>query len=119
MTERTTERDVTRRTHLAAERTWLAWWRTGVAVTTAAIAIGGLVPQLVESGATPYVVLGGGYAALAIAVFVAGAKRHKEVSEELERGGYAELNPAWVSALTIGAIGLALATGAVVVIVGG
>ena len=46
--------DVTRRTRLAAERTWLAWWRTGIAATTASIAVGGLVPQLVEgSGLHP------------------------------------------------------------------
>jgi inner membrane protein YidH len=39
--------DVTRRTRLAAERTWLAWWRTGIAASAAALAVGGLVPQLV------------------------------------------------------------------------
>jgi Domain of unknown function (DUF202) len=30
--------DVTRRTRLAAERTWLAWWRSGIAASTAAVA---------------------------------------------------------------------------------
>jgi putative membrane protein len=42
--------DVTRRTRLAAERTWLAWWRTGIAASAAALAVGALVPQLVEAG---------------------------------------------------------------------
>ena len=41
--------DVTRRTRLAAERTWLAWWRSGIAAATAALAVGGLVPQLIEA----------------------------------------------------------------------
>ena len=40
--------DVTRRTRLAAERTWLAWWRSGIAAATAAVGVGGVVPQLVD-----------------------------------------------------------------------
>ncbi|MGH2744250.1 MAG: DUF202 domain-containing protein, partial [Thermoleophilaceae bacterium] len=39
------EDDVTRRTLLAAERTWLAWWRSGIAAATAAVAVGGVVPE--------------------------------------------------------------------------
>jgi uncharacterized membrane protein YidH (DUF202 family) len=46
--------DVTRRTRLAAERTWLAWWRSGIAAATAAVGVGGVVPQLVDGGGTAY-----------------------------------------------------------------
>ena len=67
--------DVTRRTRLAAERTWLAWWRTGIAASAAALAVGGLVPQLVEGAQWPYVALGVGYALAALAIFALGAVR--------------------------------------------
>ena len=71
----TSDVDVTRRTRLAAERTWLAWWRSGIAASTAAVAVGGVVPQLVDGSRTPYVVLGCGYALLAAAMFVAAGLR--------------------------------------------
>ena len=79
------ERDVTRRTLLAAERTWLAWWRSGIAAITAAVAVGGVVPDLVEGSRTPYAVLGAGYAALGGAVFLAAAARRRQVEEALKR----------------------------------
>jgi uncharacterized membrane protein YidH (DUF202 family) len=47
--------DVTRRTYLAAERTWLAWWRSGIASATAAVAVGGVVPDLLDESHTLYV----------------------------------------------------------------
>jgi uncharacterized membrane protein YidH (DUF202 family) len=43
------DRDVTRRTRLAAERTWLAWWRSGIAAATAALALGTLVVIVVQA----------------------------------------------------------------------
>jgi uncharacterized membrane protein YidH (DUF202 family) len=33
--------NVTRRTGLAAERTWLAWWRTGIGASAVPIGVGG------------------------------------------------------------------------------
>jgi putative membrane protein len=107
--------DVTRRTQLAAERTWLAWWRSGIAMATAAVAVGGVVPELVAGGRAAYVVLGAGYAALAIAVFVASALRQHHVAEALRRGEYAAVGDRVVLALTLAAV--ALAVGTLVVIV--
>jgi uncharacterized membrane protein YidH (DUF202 family) len=40
--------DETRRTSMAAERTWLAWWRTGLAATAGALAVGRLAPNLLD-----------------------------------------------------------------------
>ena len=102
--------DVTRRTRLAAERTWLAWWRTGIAVTTASIAVGGLVPQLVEGTSWPYVVLGIGYALLAVAMFGAGELRRRAVDEALDQGRYAPLPAAWTMALSAAGGLLAIVT---------
>ena len=84
--------DVTRRTRLAAERTWLAWWRTGIAATTASIAVGGLVPQLVEGSGWPSS-SSVGYAVLAVSMFAAGELRKRAVDEALDEGRYAPLRP--------------------------
>lgn len=110
------EDDVTRRTLLAAERTWLAWWRSGIAAATAAVAVGGVVPELVDSGRTPYVVLGAGYAALAAAVFAAAAVRRRRVDEALRRGDYLGVGERGVLALTLVAMALALGTLVVIIV---
>jgi putative membrane protein len=107
--------DPTRRTWLAAERTWLAWWRSGIAAAAAAIAVGRLVPELVGGSQTPYVLLGAGYALLAVAVFVGGAVRHRQVGAALERDEYAGVSSGLVAGLTIAAVGLALGTLTVIV----
>ena len=43
--------DSTRRTRLANERTYLAWWRTGLTTLAVAIGAGKIVPEL--TGAPP------------------------------------------------------------------
>jgi putative membrane protein len=107
--------DVTRRTRLAAERTWLAWWRSGIAAATAAVAVGGVVPELVDAGRTAYVLLGAGYAALAAGVFAAGALRRRQVERALARGEYERVGEGVVLVLTAVAVVLALGTLAVIV----
>ncbi|HEY6781391.1 MAG TPA: DUF202 domain-containing protein [Thermoleophilaceae bacterium] len=109
------DEDVTRRTLLAAERTWLAWWRSGIAAAGVAVGVGGVVPQLVGGHRTPYIVLGVGYALLALAIFIAAGRRQLRVERALAEGGYATIDRAWVFGLS-GAAGL-LALGTLVVIV--
>ena len=106
---------MTRRTLLAAERTWLAWWRSGIAAITAAVAVGGVVPELVEGSKTPYIVLGAGYAALGGAVFLAAALRRRQVEEALRRGEWTGVSDRWVTALTMAALALALGTLVIVI----
>lgn len=108
--------DVTRRTQLAAERTWLAWWRSGIAASTAAVAVGGVVPELVEGGRTAYAILGAGYALLAAAVFAGAALRRRQVQRALDRGDYEQVGEAGVLALTLAAMTLALATLAIIAV---
>jgi putative membrane protein len=110
------EPDVTRRTLLAAERTWLAWWRSGIAAATASVAVGGVVPELVESGRTAYVVLGCGYALLAAGVFAAAAFRRRQVERALERGEWAGVGELGALAFTLVGMVLALATLVVIVL---
>jgi putative membrane protein len=108
--------DVTRRTRLAAERTWLAWWRSGIAAATAALAVGGLVPELVEGTGWPYVALGCGYAFAAFAMFALGALRKRAVDRSLAVGEYAQLPAAWALLLSASGACLAVATLLVVVL---
>lgn len=108
--------DATRRTLLAAERTWLAWWRSGIAAATAAVAVGGVVPDLVDGSRTPYVLLGAGYAALAAAVFAGAGLRQARVEQALSEGRYERAGRAWVLGLTAAGAILALATLAIVAI---
>ncbi|HEV8450476.1 MAG TPA: DUF202 domain-containing protein, partial [Gaiellales bacterium] len=47
--------DATRRTRLANERTYLAWWRTGLTSLAVSLAAGKVVPQLSNAQRTwPY-----------------------------------------------------------------
>jgi uncharacterized membrane protein YidH (DUF202 family) len=107
--------DVTRRTRLAAERTWLAWWRSGIAAATAAVGVGGVVPSLVEGERTPYIVIGAGYAVLAAAVFVAAGWRRMQVERALERGEFEEVGAGPVLVMTAAALLLALGTFVIIV----
>ena len=109
------DQDVTRRTLLAAERTWLAWWRSAIAAAAAAVAVGGVVPQLIDESRTPFVVLGAGYAALAIAVFIGAGRRQARLTQRLDSGGYEPVSSRWVLALTAAGALLALGTLAAIV----
>jgi uncharacterized membrane protein YidH (DUF202 family) len=108
------EFDPTRRTRLAAERTWLAWWRSGIAAATAAVAVGGVVPELIETSPTPYVILGAGYALLSAAVLIGGWQRHVRVRKAMAQGLYEDVPDRWIAGLTL--VGAALAIGTLAVI---
>lgn len=99
-----------RRTHLAAERTWLAWWRTGLAAAGAAIGIGRVLPELIDGTTWPYVVLGAGYGVLALGLMGAAAVRQARVRDALRRDAFEELSNGWVLAFTAAGMGLALFT---------
>ena len=64
-----------RRTWLAAERTYLAWLRTGLASLGLALAVGKLLPALIDVSHVEFGLLGGGYGLLGIFVLVLGAYR--------------------------------------------
>ncbi len=108
--------DPTRRTMLAAERTWLAWWRTGIAAATAAVGVGGLVPNLVEGSRWPYELLGAGYALVAIGVFAFAIVRQRRIETALRSGEQPSMDLSWVIVLTLAGGVLALATLVVVVV---
>jgi putative membrane protein len=109
--------DAPRRTHLAAERTWLAWWRTGLAAAAGAIGIGRVLPELIDGPTWPYVVLGAGYGVLAFALMCAAAVRQRRVRDALRRGEFEELGDGWVLAFT--GAGMALTAFTFVLVIAG
>src|SRR4051794_23512598 len=105
-----TAADVVQRTSMAAERTWLAWWRTALAATVGALGVGRLAPELLHVASWPYVVLGAGYAALAVGLLVTGARRQRELERAIDGGAQVPLTFPVVAVFTVGGIGLALLT---------
>jgi putative membrane protein len=102
--------DVAQRTSMAAERTWLAWWRTALAATAGALGVGRLAPELLDVASWPYVVLGIGYAAIAVGLLVMGAIRQRDLERALATGSRAPLSFRLVALFTGGGVALALTT---------
>jgi putative membrane protein len=100
--------DVLQRTSMAAERTWLAWWRTALAATAGALAIGRFAPELLDAAPGPYVALGCAYGALALGLLVLGARRQRKLERSIVDGIHAPLSFRLVAAFTIGAVVLVL-----------
>jgi putative membrane protein len=98
-----------RRTLLAVERTYLAWWRTGLTAYAVALATARVVPELSKSKVQwPYTLLGIGFALLGTACLVFGERRRRA-------GAFEDASPALTLGLTLG--GLLLGVGLVVVLV--
>lgn len=104
------EVDQARRTSMAAERTWLAWWRTGLAASAGALAVGRVAPQVLHVATWPYVVLGSLYGVLAIGLLIAGARRQAELERAMRVGEHRPLAFASVATFTVGGVALALLT---------
>jgi putative membrane protein len=110
------ELDQARRTSMAAERTWLAWWRTALAATVGALGVGRLAPELLNVASWPYVLLGVGYGGMAIGLLVVGAKREKDLEDALATGRHVPLRFRTVGVFTVGGIALAMLTVVLVVL---
>jgi inner membrane protein YidH len=93
-------------THLATERTWLAWWRSGIAVGAVAIAVGRFLPGLTHGHRWPFRVLGLGYGLLSVAILVVGAVRQRRAAQALRRGEFRELSSPLVAWMTAGGVAL-------------
>jgi putative membrane protein len=102
--------DQMRRSSMAAERTWLAWWRTALAATAGALAVGRFAPELLHVAAWPYVALGCCYAGLAIGLLVMGALRQRDLEASLHGDTHRPIGVGLVAVFTGGGILLALAT---------
>lgn len=104
------ELEQARRTSMAAERTWLAWWRTALGATAGALAVGRFAPKLLDVAPWPYIILGCGYAALAVGLTLVGARRQRELERAMRTGGHVPLTFRTVAVFTVGGIALSLLT---------
>jgi putative membrane protein len=110
--------DATRRTRLANERTYLAWWRSGLTALAVGLAAGKLVPELSSGAAWPYEILGVGYSLLGIAFIAYGYRRQHAVEAAVRHGEWAPLDARAAAAFTAAGIVLGAATIAVVLLAG-
>jgi putative membrane protein len=92
--------DATRRTHLASERTYLAWWRTGLTSLTVGIGAGRIVPALTSATAWPYTIAGAGFIVLGVICVGYAAIRRREVDDALARGEFASPDDRVIAVMT-------------------
>jgi putative membrane protein len=111
---RTDEKDLAdsapRRTWLAAERTYLAWLRTGLGALGLALAVGRLLPALVDASHVAFGVLGAGFGLFGVFVLILGAYRAHRTRAALVAGRPVPPDYWEITALTIFSLVLAVAT---------
>jgi len=103
--------DATRRTRLAVERTYLAWWRTGLTAFAVGLGAGKVVPVIAETDAGwAYVAIGAAFTLLGSACLLYGWRRQRAVGRALDHGTYVPVDDRVTGAISgAGALlGLAL-----------
>ena len=111
-------RDATRRTRLANERTYLAWWRTGLTAFAVSLGAGKLVPALTDESRWPYLVVGVGFALLGVAFVAYGFRRLRAVDAALDRGEFEPPDARFMGLLAAVGVVLGLALLAIVAFAG-
>ena len=107
-------RDATRRTRLANERTYLAWWRTGLTSLAVSFGAGRLLPELSKGSTWPYEVIGILFAVVGVAFIVQGYVRQRQIEDALDEGNYRPL-AVW-TALAFAVAGAALGVATVILV---
>ena len=102
--------DATRRTHLANERTYLAWLRSGMGAVAVGLAIAKLLPRVDPGPSWPYAVVGIGFCLIGIGMAWLGMARFRTTASLLERGEFRRLDDRAVVVLGVATIGLSVVT---------
>jgi putative membrane protein len=101
--------DATRRTRLATERTYLAWWRTGLTSFAVSLGAGRLVPAIAGGPQALYSGVGVLFAALGLLLIAYGRRRGKEVDEAVTQGQFKRADDRLLTAIAaLAAVGGAL-----------
>lgn len=108
--------DATRRTRLANERTFLAWWRTALATLGLGVALGKVLPEVAEEPHWPYILLGAVCSLLGAALAALGWWRYASVDRALG-GGEEARPPGWMAGVLSAALLLLALLVAVLVLV--
>ncbi len=104
--------DASRRTRLANERTYLAWWRTGLTAFAVSVGAGKLVPVLAGEQTWAYQLLGIAFAVLGSLCILYAFIRQRQVERALDRGGYTGPDEKFIGLLSL--LGVSLGAGIVV-----
>ena len=75
-----------RRTQLAVERTYLAWWRTGLTSLAVAVGVGRIAPDVSNGARWPYELVGAGFAAVGVLLLWIGYSRTR--ADRYEHGAH-------------------------------
>ena len=108
-------RDAARRTRLANERTYLAWWRTGLTAIAVCIGLGRIVPGVSDVTQWPYQLVGAGYGLLGLAFMLVAHVRVRMVERAVDRGEVARMDERLSLALLVA--GLVLGGAAIALVV--
>jgi len=108
--------DASRRTRLANERTYLAWWRTALASFAVSLGIGKVVPELTGGSSAGYHVVGVGYALLGVAFIGYGFWRQQAQEQAIREGRFVPFGNAAALVFAVAGIVLGLATIVVVIV---
>jgi putative membrane protein len=106
--------DALRRTRLANERTYLAWWRTGLAAFAVCLAAGKLIPELSTGASWPFELIGTAFGIVGIALISYAYIRQKQVEEAVTRGEYATFDPR--ASLIFAVVGVLLGLGTIIIV---
>jgi putative membrane protein len=109
--------DATRRTRLASERTYLAWWRTGLTAFAVSFGAGRIVPELAGGAAWPYEAIGVAFGLVGLGFIVYGYVRQRQIEAALARGEYAPFEDR--AALIFAGCGVLLGVATVILVVAG
>ena len=99
---------------LVHERTYLAWWRTGLAGIAAGFAVGRVLPEVVGGTNWPYIALGTVLASTGLAIMVYGIVHYRELQAALREGREPHTGEWFVLALA--AVGIAVGAASVLLV---
>ena len=108
-------KDAARRTRLANERTYLAWWRTGLTSIAVCVGLGRIVPGVADVTKWPYELVGAGYGVLGVVFMLLAHVRVRAVEAAVDRGEFARLDARWSAGLLLVGAALGIASVALVV----
>jgi putative membrane protein len=103
-----------RRTYLASERTYLAWWRSGLAALALAVGVGRLVPEITSGPEWPWVVLGAGFGVLGVLAVVYGGFRQRQVTQAIVEQRFEPVDARVAIVMTVVAAALGVAVVALI-----
>jgi putative membrane protein len=107
--------DATRRTRLASERTYLAWWRTALGAFAVSLGVGKLVPELTGGSSIGYRIVGVGYGLLGVAFIAYGFRRQQQQEAAMLDGRFVPFSRG--AALVFAIAGIILGTATIVVVI--